>query len=412
MHKPGGAQVLLTAEPADEAVALNVDEAAAGVIIQEGLAFRGTEQTGQGGLTVFKGENISSCLIEGPPAHTDILPELADSPSIWRDRATLPVSAVAVASQVNGLCAVMIDPSDVAVMNSALLLVPKPELALFPFDILFRSTLYQWYLAFFEWSGTLLNHRTHVYAGTIARLPWTDALLASADRLHEVRTRFLDAHRAAAARTAAVDESLVGIPTETFQERFDRDKTLRVRYSSAVDAEPLPDGYKIYYGNDMFAFVEVNDATLGRMLERNVHARNAAVSEKEIMTLRVAMPGSEAVYFKTLEALRHDERRTALQELDEVVFDAFGLTGDERALILADTEQDLTLRALDPRPPYTSRKFKGVRKSLMDSQRYEKVRARATPTPRLLSPVAAAKATPKRRGRQADLFEGDPPPSV
>ena len=163
-------------------------------MIRMGAAFRGEiHQAEQGGMDVFKGENIVACQLEGDPVHRNIDVNRMDDASLWRFADLLPQRGFAFHRISTALTAAPFEPAKCVLLNTATLFFPAARLKDFPFDFLVLSRLYQYFFGLSQREAILFRARCNVYPTTLRRLPWSNKLAGQQAKLVKLRAEFLAA---------------------------------------------------------------------------------------------------------------------------------------------------------------------------------------------------------------------------
>jgi hypothetical protein len=181
-----------------------------------GAARRGTgTENSPNGLDVYKGENIRTAGVVGDPVFKKLDVWNLSSPSVWKFPDILPAKMWCMPKIEQVPCAAPFDPKTTAIMNTATVFGPRPDLEDFPFDLLLTSRIYGWFTLLSLRSSYQNKLRSDIYPSTIGALPWSDTLVSVASDLEALRDPFLRACRArydAAAELARQASTLPLVP--------------------------------------------------------------------------------------------------------------------------------------------------------------------------------------------------------
>lgn len=327
------------------------------------------------GMDIYKGENISPCMIEGEPVERNIDVKKMSSPELWRYDDLLPERAFAFAGIALVPYAAEFNPKDMCILDTASLFIPQEDYKDFPFDFLVLSSIYQWYFAVSLREGVVSEYWAHIYPSVVARIPWVNTLLDSQNELIELKKDWLLACRKKARATEVLFESFSEIQTETVLQKFERNSTLKIRWSGR-DIEEGDDTtwYCIQTGMGLFDFFDINDSSIASQLEEVLPAFKDSLT---LETLRdIPLPTEDSIEqwhqiiaeWKAYNA--EDKIKEYLDELDKIVARAFGLTDDELAFVKNEMKEDGLFSQLKYRLPFTNRKLRGLLLGLSNSERY------------------------------------------
>lgn len=361
-------------------------------MIGDGVAKRSSRVTEgtPNGLDVYKGENIRTGGLVGDAQFRSLDVWNLSSPSFWKRPDLLPdrMWCMPVIEQVP--CAAPFDPKQVAVTNTATVFGPRADLEAFPFDLLLTSRIYGWITLLSLRSSYLNKLRNHMYSTTIARLPWSEALVAISATLEARRTPFLNACRIRFEAAEALAQQAGRLALTPFKNVF---KTVaaageRLELSEAfssgetfvldiVPAEPA-DPPVIVLSEEGHALT-LPSATLERYVRAGLAlvdlAGDGEMSRTKLLDLPIPPDDATADHLEQLlasvdpvaaEGAVEDE----VDAIDAVVGPALGLTYDEIKFIQDDMRNDPFLSRVRPRYPYFTPKLRGRRTALESGSRY------------------------------------------
>jgi hypothetical protein len=358
-------------------------------MIRMGAAFRGeVHQIENGGLDVFKGENIVACQLEGDPVNENIDVNKMDDASLWRFADILPKRGFAFHRISTALTAAPFAPANCIVLNTATLFFPRSELKDFPFDFLVLSRLYQYFFGLSQREAILFRARCNVYPTTVRRLPWSAKLAEQQDKLAKLREEFLAACENLHQREdvlreqleAAAHTTLKGIVNEAAQAKVDWSEELAagkaVKIGSPVVYER--DGlFVIQPGDDLLHWIALNDETIARCFAEGLKLQTVESLSRNVM-VGIAIPTTATLkqWQKTVaefDAKNYEQSLEGiLDKLDKVVAKAFKVPTNEVEFIKSEFQSDPMLRRVRPNLPFTDRRLVGLRKNLAASDRYQK----------------------------------------
>ena len=356
-------------------------------MIRMGAAFRGKKFAAeQGGLPVFKGENIVACKIEGEPVETNIDVSQMDDASVWRVADILPQRGFAFHRIAPALYCAPFDPRELVMLNTASLFFPEDRLADFPFDLLVLSRIYQFVWAIAHREAVLFRARANVYVTTVSRLPWTDRLLDSAAPLRQLRERFLAACQQLHQAEQILRDRLATFGPTTVRESLRADVNLRVDWCPALQGseaceigEPalttLEGQWIVQPGDNVDKWAAFNDGELaaafieGLRLHPGESLRHAA-----LLDLPIPPPQAVAEWRAIAAQLTAEGGASAVEEVldavDACVAEAFVLPQAELETIWGEFETDPMLRRVQPNLPFAHRRRLGLRTGLTASDRF------------------------------------------
>ncbi len=356
-------------------------------MVRMGAAFRGEKhRVAQGGLPVFKGENISACELGGEPNETNIDVSRMDDSSVWRYADILPKKGYAFHRIAPALYCAPFDPAKVVFLNTASLFFPGKESAGFPFDLLMLSRVYQFVWAIAHREAVLFRARANVYVSTVNRLPWTDKLLDFAEHFGLLRERFLEACRQLHQAEQVLRDRLVAFGSTTLRSSIKRDMDLRVEWSSAIQGgetcvvgDPTvqeSDGRWIVQPGDSvekWAAFNVRELAVSFVEGLRLHP-GESLRHGQLLDLPVPAPERLEDWITITAEVTAETGASAVEEIldavDACVAEAYSLPKEELEVIWREFETDPMLRRVQPNLPYAKRRRLGLRAGLTLSDRF------------------------------------------
>ena len=381
-------------------LAVDVDPGAPGRLhweerrmIAEGIARRGTGSTGHPqGLDVYKGENIRTGDLVGQPVFKGLDVSDVSQSSLWRFPSLLPARmwCLPIIEQIP--CAAAFDPKRIALTNTATVFGPRSDLEGYPFDMLLTSRIYGWFTLLSLRSSYLDMLRSHMYPATvIAKLPWSEDLVAIASKLLDMREGFFADCRArqdiAAERIGqARDLGLVPLKSAfsaltARRDRLVHSSEFKVESTFELDMvthdeSPGADdsctvaissrGHRLTFPNRTIA----RYACLGFEL-----AAGCDVSRSRLLHLPVPDDETTAHKLRALldefDPARIEAKVLAhVDRIDRLVGGALGLSDDEIDFVQKDMRTDPFFTCVRPRYPGFTPAQRGRRISLESAHRY------------------------------------------
>jgi len=358
-------------------------------MIRMGAAFRGeVHQIKDGGMNVFKGENIVACQVEGDPVNQNIDVNKMDDASLWRFADILPKRGFAFHRISTALTAAPFAPANCVVLNTATLFFPKSELKDFPFDFLVLSRLYQYFFGLSQREAILFRARCNVYPSTIRRLPWTDTLADQQAKLVKLRGEFLTVCENLHQREQVLLEKLEAATHTTLKQIVTEAAQARVDWSEELGAgKPVKIGSPVIYerdglfviqpGEDLLHWIALNDETIARCFAEGLKLQTEELLSRNVqMDIPIPTPATLKQWQKTVaefDAKNYEQSLDGiLDKLDQLVAKAFKVPADEVGFIKSEFQTDPMLRRVRPNLPFTARRLVGLRQNLAASDRYEK----------------------------------------
>lgn len=358
-------------------------------MIRMGAAFRGeVHQIKNGGMDVFKGENIVACRLEGDPVNQNIDVNKMDDASLWRFADILPEKGFAFHRISTALTAAPFSPGNGIILNTATLFFPKSELKNFPFDFLVLARLYQYFFGLSQREAILFRARCNVYPSTVRRLPWSDKLAGTQEKLVKLREEFLAACENLHQREAVLQEQLEAtthttlkeIVTEaaqakvTWSEELAAGKAVKISHPVVYERDGL---FVIQPGDDLLHWIAINDETIARCFAEGLKLQTEESLSRTVMVdIPLPTPATLKLWQKTVadfDAKNYEQSLDGiLDKLDQLVAKAFKIPANEIEFIKSEFRTDPMLRRVRPNLPFTDRRLVGLRKNLTASDRYEK----------------------------------------
>jgi hypothetical protein len=361
--------------------------------ISGGAAFRGLKPTIPNGFSVFKGENISACLIEGQAQEVNIDIQNIDDPSLWKYLNVMLDNAFAFLTISSGITSVAFNMKQRAFLNTASLFIPDRKYQKFPFDVLVLSNVYQFYYAIYLRMGVVEEFWSHLYPTNLEMLPWSENLLAYQTELDQLRQPFLDTCKAIYNRAETLNDKLNSLGAITFQHAvinhastygmpkvnwncIEGNKTIMVN-SLGMNVELRSNGeYQLFLSDDLYSWIEISDKSLAERLKAalTIHT-NRELGRTDILQMPVPKDDDVLAEFK-LFVQEYDngnalgKLKTIINRIDEIVAKSFGIRCDEIAMIQEQMQLDAFLKNIKPSLPYTGKKKRGLLAGLGKSSRY------------------------------------------
>ncbi|MXO48930.1 N-6 DNA methylase [Erythrobacter vulgaris] len=364
----------------------------AGRMISDGVARRGTgSENNPDGVDIYKGENIRTAGLVGAPVFRGLDAENLSTPSFWREGLRELLSSrvwcLPILEQIP--VAAPLDPKTQAVTNTATVFVPRPDLEKFPFDLLLTSRLYGWVTLLSLRASYQDMLRSHLYPSLIGSLPWSEDVAAVEDDLEALRAPFLDACRARFEAGRELERQAAALALVPLKKAFKANaaKSDKLVASAAFDdGEPAlvalqpedpDDPLTVTFSENGHALAMPNEL-LAKRLRLGLALAQAKGSEITKGTLpEIPVPEDASAETALSELLARldpiaveSEVQARVDEIDQVVGLALGLTVDEIAFIEADMREDPFLSRVRPRYPYFTPAQRGRRTSLEQSSRY------------------------------------------
>ncbi len=361
--------------------------------ITRGAVFRGSKPVIANGFDIFKGENISSCLIEGEAQETNIDIQNVDDPSLWRFIDVMPDNTFAFLQISIGLNAVKFNMHEKAFLDTTTLFVPDKAHQEFPFDVLVLSHVYQFYYALYLRMGVVEDFWSHLYPTNLEMLPWSDGLMAYQDELNQLRQPFLDTCKAIYNRAETLNDQLNALGILSFQQAviemashegmpsihwncIEGDKTVTIN-SIGMDVHQNDNGtYQIRLTDDLYSWIEINSKTLAERLKAalTVHT-NREMGRVDLLQMPILKNDVDLEKFKAF-VLDYDngnalgKLEAIIDRIDKIVAQAFSIADKELLMIQEQMHSDSFLKNIKPSLPYTRKKKRGLLTGLNESSRY------------------------------------------
>jgi hypothetical protein len=352
-----------------------------------GAARRGTgTENSPKGLDVYKGENIRTAGIVGDPVFKKLDVWNLSSPSVWKFPDILPAKMWCMPKIEQVPCAAPFDPKTTAIMNTATVFGPRPDLEDFPFDLLLTSRIYGWFTLLSLRSSYQNKLRSDIYPSTIGSLPWSDTLASVASDLEALRDPFMRACRArydAAAELARQASTLPLVPLSAAFKAHTANTDKLVLSSEFDDGENWiaalqegPDPLTVVISGDGHSLTLPTEELAGYVRLGIALHEGTEMSKSKLLGLPIPQDMATADALRTLLASLDPARAEAdvlaqVDAIDRVVASALGLTPEELTFIQTDMRDDPFLSRVRPRYPFFTPAQRGRRTALESGARYE-----------------------------------------
>lgn len=361
--------------------------------ITRGAVFRGIKPTIINGFDVFKGENVSACLIEGETQETNIDINNVDDPSLWKYLNVMPDNTFAFLRISVGLTCVKFNMKQKAFLDTVTLFIPDRQHQNFPFDVLVLSNVYQFYYAVYLRMGVVEDFWSNLYPTNLKILPWSEKLMSYQSELEQLRQPFLDTCKAIYNRAATLSDKLNELGAITFQQAViehasthgiptvnwhcvEGDQTIKVN-SLGMDVELTSSGnFQLLLSDDLDSWIEISDERLAERLKAalTIHT-SSELGRNDLLQMPVPKDSAVLVDFK-LFVQDYDNGnalgalKTIINRIDKIVAGSFGVSDVELSLIQEQMSTDTFLKNIKPSLPYTGKKKRGLLAGLGESNRY------------------------------------------
>lgn len=358
-------------------------------LIRYGLAKRNKGILGEGGMPVWKGENIRTGSLAGEPAFPHVDVEKVDSPSIWAYRDILPLEMFAFPVIAQSPSAAPFNPHVAAMDNLVVVFACRHDLSQLPFDVIVTARVYAFFVLFELRASYQDMLRSHIYPTVIAALPWAENLLFQANALHEARTRFFDACRRRYDAGTSMRDEAAAMGLQPLREvfRIHAPRATLIQSEAIAEGEPFAVG-EVVVTADGEAWTVLPDAgnplasltVPGEEIAALIAAAlRLAVGEELTRTSLLKLPTppdvETAARLTDLSAryatdALEDAVEAEVDAIDAIVGPALGLSDEDIAFIQHEMATDPFLSGIRPRYPYFTPKQRGRRRSLESAQRY------------------------------------------
>lgn len=356
-------------------------------MVRMGAAFRGKKHhIENGGLPVYKGENITACEIAGEPIEVNIDVTQMDDESVWRYVDILPERGYAFHQIAPALYCAPFNPNELILLNTTSLFIPESRLIDFPFDLLVLSRIYQYVWAISHREGVLFRGRAHVYPTTVRRLPWTDRLLESSELLSQLRKRFLEACRQLHQAEQVLRDRLAEFGSTTVRVCLKGDGNLHVDWSPALQGgESCEVGdpkiiesegqWLVQPGDNVDKWAAFNDGTLAAAFVEGLRLRpGESLRHAALLDLPITPPEYLEDWLKIAAKLTAESGASEVEEIldavDACVAEAYSIPEEDVEIIWREFETDPMLRRVQPNLPFAKRRRLGLRAGLTASDRF------------------------------------------
>jgi len=361
--------------------------------ITRGAVFRGIKPTITNGFDVFKGENVSACLIEGETQETNIDINNVDDPSLWKYLNVMPDNTFAFLRISVGLTCVKFNMKQKAFLDTVTLFIPDRQHQNFPFDVLVLSNVYQFYYAVYLRMGVVEDFWSNLYPTNLKILPWSEKLMSYQSELEQLRQPFLDTCKAIYNRAATLSDKLNELGAITFQQAVIEhasthgiptvnwhcvagDQTIKVNSLSMDVALTSSGNFQLLLSDDLYSWIEISDESLAERLKAalTIHT-GSELGRNDLLQMPVPKDSAVLVDFK-LFVQDYDNGnalgalKTIINRIDKIVAGSFGVSDVELSLIQEQMSTDTFLKNIKPSLPYTGKKKRGLLAGLGESNRY------------------------------------------
>jgi len=325
------------------------------------------------GYAIFKGENITPCLLEGLPVETNIDAQKMSSPSLWKYPDLLPENGFAFAMIALSPIAAPFNPQKQCLLDTATPFIPREDIKDFPLDFTILSNVYRWYYAIKHREGVISKFWSHIYPSTIERLPWTDNFLPFQNMILDLRTKWLEACREKARSREVFFEKIKELAIETLSERFDRIETLAMAWPDAATEKKAGETwYRIHIG-DLYNYFDINHQDSYEEIQKILPIYGVNIDRNTVLSLQLPRPEAKKEWIEAISQWQNsdaDQRiMNAIYELDTIIADAFDIVS-ELPFILSDIKDDRLFKMFTPRLPYIEKSLRGLLKGLERADRY------------------------------------------
>ncbi len=359
-------------------------------MIAGGIAFRNEKAEGENGHAVYKGENIISAELQGVPAAKGVNLATVSDNSLWSSSEILPESGFAAAQVAHCVNMVRFNPKDTAFTNTATLFFPRPDLEMFPFDLIFLSNIYIFHYAFAARMGILRTLRSHIYPTNLGLMPWNDALNDLGEEVENLRLPLLDVCQRRFQARDALKAVLTGLKLPTLKDHLRYDKASHISWAECFDdhqyevditslriEERCPDEIMVHFNDVLLEYVELNRRDLADGLVRALsQLKGESLSKGKILNLPIPVTVEEQQRWADILTEHGEENLAAqmvaeLDKLDRLIGPALGLDQDDIDFIQSELTSDPFLKGIRPRYPGTETRKQGFRTGLNSSTRYQ-----------------------------------------
>lgn len=361
-------------------------------MIRRGAVFRNMKTAAikpENAFDFYKGENISSGLIEGTPVESGLDIDLVSDNSVWRFRDILPEKGFAFLQISLGITGAPFDPRKMALLDTATLFFPQKSLAKFPFDLVLSSRIYQYYYGLALRQGSMSHSfRSHLYPRNLRQLPWSDALIPHAGAIEALRPEYERLCKAVHSRRTALLEALSRLGCKAWG-LMARSAHAKVTYSEAFDGkqavliekphmslQPDTQQWRMSLNSDLLAYVDISNEMVAKALLAVLNLwEGESLSRDQLLKLDVPESQHFAAWDDAITAYDAGGSQVALDtlfdQIDAKVGMAFGLSDEQIQAIRATMQTDSFLRHIRPNLPFAGRAQRGLSSSLAASDRYE-----------------------------------------
>jgi hypothetical protein len=357
------------------------------VLIKDGARLRGkVVSAANGGLDIYKGENITASRFTGDPVHRGLDIAQASAPSVWAYEDILPDVVYALPTIERVPVAAPFNPHKIAVLNTCNVFAPRSDLVNVPFDALLLSRVYSWFYVIAGRRSFLNKLRSHIYPSSVAALPWSEAIAARAGDLIMLRGTLLAACRRLFEQQSVLREAAEALGMQELRKLARTHTGATILRSDELsendefilavgDIEESDGEWMLALGEEGQA-ATFNDGELAALARAGLILRNGDLVKWGTI-LRTLIPVDQAMADK-LQIFRDSFDPTVLEEavekevdaIDGIVGPALGLTMEEVASIQREMAMDPFMSRAVPRYPFFQPKQRGRRMNLERRDRY------------------------------------------
>ncbi len=356
-------------------------------MIKDGFAKRGNVHfLKEGGYTTYKGENISTAMLNGDPVMMNLDVSRTSSASVWSQPDILPPVAYALPIIERVPVAAPFNPKTVAVENTAVVFAPRVELASVPFDALLVSHVYGFFHILANRRSFQNKLRNHIYPVAVADLPWNEGFLARADALVGARETLLAASRRRYEQSEAMDAEIGKLDVVELK-MLVRERKSKVAKPDIFTTEPdivvavgeledVENGWFLALSSDSEHGILFQDEDVAKLARVGLQlVEGEEVTWSGLLSTPVPRSGEAAEAIGSLlEQFNpqnlEDAVETAIRDIDVIVGEVLGLTEAEISLVQEQMRDDPFLSQAKPRLPYFRARQFGRRLNLERRDRY------------------------------------------
>ena len=111
-----------------------------------------------------------------------------------------------------------------------------------------------------------------------------------------------------------LSEDLAALPTESLSERVERDEHLVIRWSDRGLATGELGFHRVQFGDDLFAFLEINDLATATQLKAVLAVfGEESLNQRDILGLRLPKPEGVENFNRRIRQYRDADRKQTLR---------------------------------------------------------------------------------------------------